>query len=334
MARKTVAIVGAGMAGLACADRLAQAGIDVRLFDKARKPGGRLATRAVDLPDGRTVCFDHGAQYVTANDPGFVDRLSRLERAGVVTPYPWFIFHQSRGGLDIEADETRFVGAEGMACVPGIMARAHSVTGNRQVSGVSKAGGAWRITFTDGPSEGGFDGVVVAVPAEQAAPLIGESAPDFAAEALAARTAPCWAGLFVFEGGGEPAFGAVRIEDDGPLAWLARTADGQGWIAHATAEWSRANLDLSAEAAALSLEVAVRGLLPDIGPTLFMQAHRWRFALVETTAPSPFAWDPTLKLGLCGDWRLGSRAECAWLSGDSLGRAIAAACAPTRPKAG
>ncbi|MBJ7444199.1 MAG: NAD(P)-binding protein, partial [Sphingobium sp.] len=38
----TLAIIGAGMAGLACADRLAEDGVAVRLFDKGRGPGGRM----------------------------------------------------------------------------------------------------------------------------------------------------------------------------------------------------------------------------------------------------------------------------------------------------
>lgn len=48
----TVAIIGAGMAGLSCARALVQAGVAVELFDKGRGPGGRMSTRRVEL-DGR-----------------------------------------------------------------------------------------------------------------------------------------------------------------------------------------------------------------------------------------------------------------------------------------
>lgn len=41
--RKTIAIVGAGMSGLACASRLSRAGISVQLFDKARGLGGCMS---------------------------------------------------------------------------------------------------------------------------------------------------------------------------------------------------------------------------------------------------------------------------------------------------
>ena len=50
-----IAIIGAGIAGLACARKLAQAGVHAVVFDKGRGIGGRVATRrAGDLR------FDHG----------------------------------------------------------------------------------------------------------------------------------------------------------------------------------------------------------------------------------------------------------------------------------
>ena len=52
-----VVIIGAGMAGLACARHLADAGLAVVLLDKGRGVGGRVATRRVG-----DMQFDHGAQ--------------------------------------------------------------------------------------------------------------------------------------------------------------------------------------------------------------------------------------------------------------------------------
>ena len=59
-------MIGAGLAGIACAARLQDAGVAVRVFEAQRAPGGRLATRRFA---GAT--FDHGAQFLTATDPGF-----------------------------------------------------------------------------------------------------------------------------------------------------------------------------------------------------------------------------------------------------------------------
>ena len=56
-----VAIVGAGVAGLAAARRLAGHGIPVTVLEKSRGLGGRCATRRVRTGSDE-LRFDHGAQ--------------------------------------------------------------------------------------------------------------------------------------------------------------------------------------------------------------------------------------------------------------------------------
>ena len=73
-----VAVIGAGLSGLACARLLSEAGTRVRVFDKARGPGGRMATRRQgDLR------FDHGAQYFTVRDPSFRRALEQWQADGL-----------------------------------------------------------------------------------------------------------------------------------------------------------------------------------------------------------------------------------------------------------
>ena len=67
-----IAIVGAGVAGLACARALADAGLHVQIFEKSRGVSGRMSTRRGELGQ-----CDHGAQYFTARDPAF--RAQELE---------------------------------------------------------------------------------------------------------------------------------------------------------------------------------------------------------------------------------------------------------------
>ena len=75
-----VAVIGAGMAGVSCAEQLQQRGVTVTLFEKSRGLGGRLATRRSE----HGVAFDHGAQYITAHTPAFAQWLNRLHEAGTV----------------------------------------------------------------------------------------------------------------------------------------------------------------------------------------------------------------------------------------------------------
>src|SRR3546814_9540556 len=75
-----VAIIGAGISGLACARRLRDAGLEATLFDKSRGIGGRLATRRAN-PGNPEVAFDHGATHFTARSEGFTKLVAAWEQA-------------------------------------------------------------------------------------------------------------------------------------------------------------------------------------------------------------------------------------------------------------
>jgi len=59
-----VAVIGAGMAGLVCAQQLAQAGYSVVVVEKSRGVGGRVATRRL-----HGTCADHGLRYLEPSSP-------------------------------------------------------------------------------------------------------------------------------------------------------------------------------------------------------------------------------------------------------------------------
>jgi phytoene dehydrogenase-like protein len=60
-----IAVVGAGIAGLACARTVAASGLSCTVFEKSRGTGGRAATRR---HNGHR--FDHGAPFIGPPGPG------------------------------------------------------------------------------------------------------------------------------------------------------------------------------------------------------------------------------------------------------------------------
>ena len=80
-----VAIIGGGLAGLTAAHRLLARNIEVTVIDKGRHGGGRMCTRSVALPDGRTARFDLGPPILYARVPwdsrDAAHRVTDLEKA-------------------------------------------------------------------------------------------------------------------------------------------------------------------------------------------------------------------------------------------------------------
>src|SRR3954464_485274 len=75
-------VVGAGVAGLACARALTDAGARVRVFERSRVVGGRLASKRYG---GRYA--DIGAAYFVADDPDFAVQVSSWRSRGLARPW-------------------------------------------------------------------------------------------------------------------------------------------------------------------------------------------------------------------------------------------------------
>jgi predicted NAD/FAD-dependent oxidoreductase len=296
---RRIAIIGAGLAGLAAARRLTEAGLGVRLFDKGRGPGGRLATRRIGH-DGAEHRFDHGAQYLRAEGAGFA---AMLDEAGAL---PW-------------PDPARRVAVPGMSALGRHLARGLDLAAGRQVVGLDAADGGWTVRHRDAAragdavtTEAGFEAVLVTVPAEQAIPLL----PSFAARLVAIRYAPCWTVMAAFAARLDRP-DVLRSGDGCAIGWAARDsakpgrkAGQENWVMQAGPDWSRAHLGDSAPADALLREFAPGA------PALFAVAHRWRFALLEAPLGESCLWAGGL--GYASDGCLGGRGEAAWDSGMAL----------------
>jgi len=328
-----VAVVGAGVAGLACARTLADHGIPVRVFDKARGPGGRAATRRSE--HGR---FDHGAQYFTARDPHFARYVRSWQADGLVAPWLGRIVRLRAGeALASPGDAERFVAVPRMSALARHLAADLDLTCGVRVAAVAGDGPAWRLAAEDGEELGAFDGAVVATPAAQAAPLLAV-APELAAAAGQAELAPCLAAMAAFAAPIPADFDAAFV-DGSPLAWISREASrpgrepGERWVLHASPKWSTRHLEEPPErfAAALieALREAVGAPLPEV---VHLDGQRWRYARATKPLPARFLYDADLRIGACGDWCGGDRVEAAWRSGVALaGRILGAEGAAARP---
>ena len=306
-----IAIVGAGMAGLSCATRLAALGHEVALFDKGRGPGGRMATRRVEA-DGTTLSFDHGAQYFTARDPRFVEQVARWEREGVVARWD-------------AAGEDAWVGTPAMNAPIKAMAGRHDVQFGTRIEQLLRDGDGWQLDGEGAPDRR-FDAVVVALPAEQAGPLLQQHASAMGDLADTTSSAPCWTIMAAFEQRLPSEQDTIRHH--GAIGWAARNnaKPGRGsaecWVVQASPDWSRAHLEDEATA----VETALLDQLADaigapLPPRLAISAHRWRFAR-SGAAGKEALWDAQQRIGVCGDWLIGPRVEAAYLSGRILAETV------------
>ena len=288
-----IAVIGAGMAGLACAQALAAAGASVTVFDKGRGLGGRLATRRSAVGP-----FDHGAPGVQATGD-FAEWLAG-EQAAAWGPGTW-------------------VGLPGASGLVRPLAQGLDVRTQVEVTAIAQDGGGWRIAAGD-LTEGPFAMLVLAIPQPQALRLLaGQGAVAQALAPVAMR--PVWTAMYAFDAP-LPAPDMLR-PGAGPVDMAIRETAKPGregaerWVVHAAEDWTRTALEIDKpEAAARLLPdfLALAGA-PDARP-VHAEGHRWRFGLTTRALGLPFVRQGSL--GLCGDWCLGATAQDAWTSGRAL----------------
>lgn len=324
--RLDVAVVGAGLSGLACARTLVDHGHRVQVFDKARGPGGRMSTRRAE-----TWRFDHGAQYFTVRDRRFAPWVDSWRRQGLVARWRGVVA-VLEGGRTLARDEVteRFVGVPGMNAVCQHLAGGIDVAFETLVGAIERSDQRWRVVSGDDSDLGRFDVVVVSAPAPQTATLLEDAAPQLAARASESEMAPCWAVMAGFADSLDIGFDGAFVHGS-PLSWVARNASkperpaGEAWVLQASPEWSRQHLELQGEDVVDRLVEAFRDAVGGLeSAPVYGVAHRWRFALPIEPLAAACLFDAELGLAACGDWCGGPRVEGAFLSGCAAAARIVA----------
>lgn len=317
------AVVGAGLAGLRVADRLARAGAEVRVFEKARGVGGRMSTRRSDFG-----AFDHGAQYFTARDPRFRTQVEAWVEAGKAAHWPGRVVRLAEGRvLAEEACVDRFVGVPRMnAVVRDLLGSIEAELGVR-IEAIRRGEQGYTLHCDAGFEFAGFDLVVVAVPPAQALPLVASS------ETLRAAIAgvemwPCHATMLGFESPVEVAFDGALVESDA-IAWIARNdskaerGKAACWVVHSRAAWSERHVDFETAEIGRQIEAEfARVVGVALPPVAFRATHRWLYARPVRPLDGATLFDAEAGIGVCGDWTRGDTVEDAFLSAEALADAI------------
>jgi predicted NAD/FAD-dependent oxidoreductase len=316
-----IAVIGAGIAGLACARELARADARVTVFERSRGLGGRLGTRRLG-----NLAFDHGAQFITARSRSFVRYTGIAGRAGVLSRWSPRILEDDR--LWEAPIEEWYVGQPGMSALVRPMSRNVALQSGVAVHEIIQSQRGWQLQTDSGRQSQIFTAIAVAVPAPQALTLLGPHGRTFR-HLHEVSMAPCWAGMFAFD---QPVETGAEVHrwTQGPLTWAAcdsskpnRPPGLHCWVVHASIAWSRQHLEDDAVAVA---QLLLREFATATGARLpapaHAQAHRWRHAFVEQPLGLPCLVDEEIAAGACGDWCIAPRVEAAFESGRALAHSL------------
>ncbi len=309
-----IGIVGAGIAGLSAARALVGLGHEVKVFERGRVAGGRVATReiaSIELPRGLSgaVAFDHGAQYFTVRDQRFSELAAEWERDRVIAKWNGrVVSFDGEGWEDVAAGTDRYVGTPGMSAIAASLANGLDIEYGCTIDSLDRL-------------QDNCDHTIVAVPAEQARALV-RVVPLLLSASHHIVMKPNWTVMAAFEERVAARFDAAFVSGS-PLGWIARNSSKPKrnwkidcWVLQASPAWSQAHAGDQADDVGSFLMEAFEDLIPSGLPRAFHAGvHRWRHAQADPPLAIGAIHDAQSRITVCGDWCRGSRIEDAWLSG-------------------
>jgi renalase len=331
-----IAVIGAGVAGLTCAQQLHQAGYRVVVVEKSRGLGGRLATRRLQGTHA-----DHGVCYLKSKDDRFKALLTTLLDRSILQTWTDTIYELNAEGQLIappEADRyPRYVSPTGISTIAKFLGTGLTIHLNQRVEAIRLTNQTWELQFElDGTrSSITATAIISAIPATQAVTLL-ESIPE--AEEVLARLrsiqfSACISAIAVYSPqdlSAIPWKGVTSIHDP-EIGWVGLDSSKQNSpsqpvvVVQSTAAFANRHLETSNlhPIGQTLLNRAAQFLEPWLATPEILQVHRWRYAFPINPLTETFlSANTTPPLLFTGDWCGGNRVESAFLSGLAAAKQI------------
>ncbi len=345
-----VAIIGAGIAGLTCAQALKQAGQTIVILDKSRGVGGRVATRRI-----QTTHADHGACYLSpAQDSNLQELIQQMLAQGVLQVWTDTVheFSPDYGLQPAPTRQPRYIAPAGMSAIAKFLTPNLDLRLNHLVTSPTLHADHWECAIAQEPSIFA-KAIVLAIPAPQAAALMSSSAAlrtadyreleyqEFMGQLASVDFFPS---LSVMAGYSRdraaawqqdyPQIRAITFPNDPVVSWLGFDSSKHApsmlstpedtepvFVLQSSAAFATLHLDtadLQPAAAQMLAQVAQR-FAPWLETPTWMQIHRWRYAFARSPLSTAYLAAPTSLPLICGgDWCGGRKIEDAYRSGRAI----------------
>jgi predicted NAD/FAD-dependent oxidoreductase len=316
-----IVIIGAGFSA-AVFSVLIQ-GSDLKIFDKGRGPGGRSSTRRVD----NIGIFDHGLQFINSENKEFINFLKKNLSNWIKEWNGDFVDFDKNKKLP---KSNKYIGINGNN---DFVKKLISVPSNynKELLKISKDAGKWLLEFADRSQEIA-DILVLTIPMEQCKNITQSLNINFL---FKGSMEPNITTMIAFESTKSIKTSGYLFKTNNILAWAANessksrdlNADSlQLWTLQSSKSFANDNCKnfKIEKLSIMNYMIKEFSNILDISAMkiIHKDAHSWLYAYKKDLFEKEFFWDEQLKLGICGDWMCGSKAEDSWRSASMLANQI------------
>ena len=314
-------VLGSGMAGSTIANLLSKK-YSVQVFDKARGPGGRASNKRFNS----NLSFDHGVQYISPKSKGFKKYVQNLYKKKILKT--WTGEHLD---LTFEKKERnlKFIGkkANNDICK-------HQLKNIKQnyfshINKIVRTKNYWEITLKN-KKKFFFKSLILTCPYPQLKKLAKRYLNNRLLK-LNIEMQPNITAMLAIRNKKKISINSIKFKDD-ILTWAANENSKKRfksnlnlWTLQASLKWSKKNINKYKKNKIILSQLVSRFLKLtgfDNKMVVYKKIHGWKYSYSYKKSSLSSSWNKKHKLGICGDWFLGSKVEDSWTSANSLFKAI------------
>ncbi|TCS43862.1 NAD(P)/FAD-dependent oxidoreductase [Reinekea marinisedimentorum] len=319
------AVIGGGLAGTTLANSLKGAGHLVAIFEKNDECGGRLASHIADQWQA-----DIGTQYFTAKTEEFQQQVDQWQAHGLAQVWPvepW-IYESEELKQSSKKSVVRYVGTPAMTSLIEPLDDDIQVYTQTRIDRLDRHNGKWRLWDANGEHFGFFDAVLITAPMAQTMALLPPSH-HLGYSARHTVMKPCWSCAITFDAALAIDVNAVFC-NNGIVSWVARDSSKpqrnsalETWVVHFSASWTSNHLQATEDLVInQSLNFLGQIATQALPPVKDAYSHCWLYAMNSAASKAMSLWDKQQRIGIAGDWTMGTRLEDAWLSAQRLAKEV------------
>jgi len=315
---KDFCIVGSGISGSTIANLLARK-YSVEIFDKARGPGGRASNRRYN----KKLSFDHGLQYFSPKSHEFKKFISGLNRKNVLKEW-------SGQHLDFtykkKEKTNKYIGKKGNNDICKHLTKKIKVNYSSTVTNIKFNSKYWIITLNN-KDKIFFKYLILTCPFPQLKKLASKYLKKNALN-LKVNMSPNITVMAAYNHYNKLPISSIKFDDE-IIAWAAhentknRFKTNQSlWTIQCTEIFSKKIINLFKKDKDKYQSIILKKFENLLGyqtkKIVFKNIHGWKYSYNKTNTPFESLWNKKEKLGVCGDWLIGPKAEDSWQSARNL----------------
>ena len=316
---KNIAIIGAGFSAGILNYFLKE---KVDFYEKSRGVGGRCSTRKVD----DVGLFDHGLQYIQNPDHEFKNILDNYS----IWQGDFKIFHNNKVQNELDK-EKRIINVGGNNLLVKNLFKNKNIFLNKELKSIEKKSDYLHLTFNDGTEED-YKTVIITAPFQQAYNLTKEYTEHYFSKFNYSMQSNLTM-MIAFNKSLNLNLSAISFEDDDVLGFAANentkkrdliNKNLELWTIQSSLKYALKNIQEYRNNKQNLIDEMLKNFLTKLKIEIkkenihYSDMHGWLYACnLNTSSPNCY-WDNDLRLGICGDWFSGPKAQNAFLNAKLL----------------